>query len=121
MRAIDLAPTIAYLMGVPGPIQARGKILYDITTGGSAVVEATLLTISDFHGQLIPITEVADPGLPASAAFGLGGAAFLKPWLDWYRNEATTAPSPSPVVTPWAPARRSPATSATCPPWTCST
>jgi hypothetical protein len=89
VRAIDLAPTIAYLMRIPGPIQARGRILYPITTGGSNVVEATLLTISDFHGQLTPITETADPGLPASQAFALGGAAFLKPWLDWYRAEAT--------------------------------
>ncbi|HXJ66913.1 MAG TPA: alkaline phosphatase family protein, partial [Actinomycetota bacterium] len=40
VRAIDLAPTIAYLMRIPGPIQARGRILYPITTGGSDVVEA---------------------------------------------------------------------------------
>ena len=76
-------------MRIPGPIQARGRIMYPITTGGSDVAEATILTISDFHGQLTPITEVADPGLAASQAFTLGGAAFLKPWLDWYRGEAT--------------------------------
>ena len=30
LRAIDVAPTIAFLMGIPGPQQARGAILYDL-------------------------------------------------------------------------------------------
>jgi predicted AlkP superfamily phosphohydrolase/phosphomutase len=31
VRAIDLAPTIAFLMGIPGPQNARGEILYPLT------------------------------------------------------------------------------------------
>ena len=30
VRAIDVAPTIAFLLGIPGPQNARGQILYDI-------------------------------------------------------------------------------------------
>jgi len=30
IRAIDLAPTIARLMDFPGPIHARGKILFNL-------------------------------------------------------------------------------------------
>ena len=30
VRAIDLAPTIAYLMDIPGPQNASGSILYKI-------------------------------------------------------------------------------------------
>ena len=34
VRAIDVAPTIAFLMGIPGPQNAQGKILYDIVDFG---------------------------------------------------------------------------------------
>ena len=30
VRAIDLAPTIAFLLNIPGPLNARGKILYNL-------------------------------------------------------------------------------------------
>ena len=30
VRAIDLAPTISFLLNIPGPINARGKILYNL-------------------------------------------------------------------------------------------
>jgi 2',3'-cyclic-nucleotide 2'-phosphodiesterase (5'-nucleotidase family) len=85
VRAIDLAPTLSYLLGIPGPQNARGKILYGITQGGSALKEVTILDISDYHGQLIPLSEAADTIGPT---FGVGGAAFLKPWFDLYRAEA---------------------------------
>ncbi len=72
-------------MGVAGPQNARGKILYGITQGGSSLKEVTILDISDYHGQLIPLTETADTLGPS---FTIGGAAFLKPWFDVYRAEA---------------------------------
>src|SRR5262249_52602566 len=31
VRAIDLAPTLAFLMGIPGPQNARGRIMYNLT------------------------------------------------------------------------------------------
>jgi 2',3'-cyclic-nucleotide 2'-phosphodiesterase (5'-nucleotidase family)/predicted AlkP superfamily phosphohydrolase/phosphomutase len=85
VRAVDLAPTIAMLLGIPGPINARGKILYDLLPSPGRYKEATILYISDFHGQLTPLSQTADTIGPS---FGIGGAAHLKPWFDLYRSEA---------------------------------
>ncbi len=84
MRAIDVAPTIAFLMGIPGPMNARGKIRLDMLEGAAALREVDILDISDYHGQLVPLSETADTVGPS---FGIGGAAFLKPWFDVYRAE----------------------------------
>ena len=92
VRAVDLAPTLALLMGIPGPQNARGRILYDILNNPGSLKEVTILDISDYHGQLIPLSEAADNVTGAGAAnptFGIGGSAFLKPWFDTYRAEAT--------------------------------
>ncbi len=90
VRAIDLAPTIAFLMGIPGPQNARGRILFDIMPQSGRWKQATILDVSDYHGQIIPLSEAADnlaaPG--SNAAYSIGGAAFLKPWFDVYRAEA---------------------------------
>jgi 2',3'-cyclic-nucleotide 2'-phosphodiesterase (5'-nucleotidase family)/predicted AlkP superfamily phosphohydrolase/phosphomutase len=85
VRAIDVAPTISFLMGIPGPQNARGKILYQMLEGASSLKEVTILDISDYHGQLTPLVEAADTVGPT---FPIGGAAFLKPWFDAYRAEA---------------------------------
>ncbi|HBY93805.1 MAG TPA: hypothetical protein DEP84_07510, partial [Chloroflexi bacterium] len=85
IRAIDLAPTLAFLMGIPGPQNARGKILYQLLPRPGQYKEATILDISDYHGQLVPLSETADSVGPT---FAIGGAAFLKPWFDAYRAEA---------------------------------
>jgi 2',3'-cyclic-nucleotide 2'-phosphodiesterase (5'-nucleotidase family) len=73
------------LMDIPGPINARGKILYHLFPKPGQYKEATLLYITDFHGQLTPLAETADTIGPS---FGIGGAAYLKPWLDLFRAEA---------------------------------
>lgn len=91
IRAIDLAPTLAMLLGVPGPQNARGKILYQLLGKPGQYKEVTVLDISDYHGQLIPLSETADTVTGTGASnptFGIGGAAFLKPWFDAYRAEA---------------------------------
>ncbi len=85
VRAVDLAPTLAFLMDIPGPLNARGKILYGLTNGQGKYKEITFLDISDYHGQLVPLAEAADTFGPS---FPIGGAAFLKPWFDVYRAEA---------------------------------
>jgi len=85
VRAIDLAPTIAFLLNIPGPQNARGKILYSLFPNPGQWKEATILDISDYHGQLVPLTEAADSVGPT---FAIGGSAFLKPWFDVYRAEA---------------------------------
>ncbi len=85
VRAIDVAPTLAFLMGIPGPQNARGKILYNILEDVSDLRELTVLNISDWHAQLIPLAEAADTVGPT---FNIAGSAFLKPWFDVYRAEA---------------------------------
>src|SRR5581483_8322845 len=92
VRAIDVAPTVAFLLGIPGPQNARGKILTSLAPRPGQYKEITVLDISDYHGQLVPLSEAADNlsgGGASNPSFGIGGAAFLKPWLDWYRVEAT--------------------------------
>ncbi len=91
VRAIDVAPTIAFLMGILGPQNARGRILYELFEEGDQFREFTILGISDYHGQLVPLTETADSVTGTGAVnpvFAIGGAAFLKPWFDAYRAEA---------------------------------
>jgi 2',3'-cyclic-nucleotide 2'-phosphodiesterase (5'-nucleotidase family)/predicted AlkP superfamily phosphohydrolase/phosphomutase len=91
VRAIDLAPTIAYLMDIPEPQNARGKVLLNIIKGGGQIYELQILDISDYHGQITPLAETADTAAGTGAAnptFAIGGAAFLKPWFDVYRAEA---------------------------------
>lgn len=92
VRAIDIAGTVAFLMNIPGPQNARGKILYGLTAKPGQYKEITVLDISDYHGQLVPLSETADTVTGTGAAnpsFGIGGSAFLKPWFDWFRSEAT--------------------------------
>lgn len=84
IRAVDLAPTLAFLLGVDGPQNARGKILVKLTTNPQLRVYS-ILDISDYHGQLVPLTEAADSVGPT---FTIGGAAYLKVWLDRYRAES---------------------------------
>ena len=86
VRAVDLAPTLSFLLGFPGPINARGKILYNLLPSPGQYKEASILYITDFHGQLTPLSQTADTF--GSPSYAIGGAAFLKPWFDWYRAEA---------------------------------
>ncbi|MGI8485737.1 MAG: 5'-nucleotidase C-terminal domain-containing protein, partial [Thermomicrobiales bacterium] len=91
VRAIDIAPTVAYLLNIPGPTSARGKILYDALANGDSLREVTILDISDFHGQLTPLSASTDSFTEKGAFAGqadVGGVAYLKPWLDLYRSEA---------------------------------
>jgi 2',3'-cyclic-nucleotide 2'-phosphodiesterase (5'-nucleotidase family) len=86
IRSIDLAPTISMLLNIPGPVNARGRILYELFNKPGNFKEATILTISDFHGQIIPLSQAPDTF--ASPTYSIGGSAYLKPWFDWFRNEA---------------------------------
>jgi 2',3'-cyclic-nucleotide 2'-phosphodiesterase (5'-nucleotidase family) len=87
IRAIDLAPTISFLLGIPGPYNARGKILFNLLPNPGLFKQATILSLSDYHGRINPEAEAADTVGPT---FAISGAAFLKPWLDWYRGEAAS-------------------------------
>jgi 2',3'-cyclic-nucleotide 2'-phosphodiesterase (5'-nucleotidase family) len=84
VRAVDIAPTVSFLLGIPGPVNARGKILYSLLPSPGQYKEASILYITDFHGQLTPLSQSADTLGPS---FSIGGAAYLKPWFDLYRGE----------------------------------
>jgi 2',3'-cyclic-nucleotide 2'-phosphodiesterase (5'-nucleotidase family)/predicted AlkP superfamily phosphohydrolase/phosphomutase len=90
VEQIDLAPTIAYLMGIPGPLNARGSILYNVLAD-KKLKELTILNMSDWHAQLTPLAEAADNlagGGAANPTFPIGGAAFLDTWFDMYEDDA---------------------------------
>ena len=87
INAIDLAPTLSYLLGIDRPHNASGRILHEITTQpGFKTLQ--ILDFSDFHGQLVPLTDTPDNVTGAGSAnpaFNIGGSAFLKPWFDRYQ------------------------------------
>jgi 2',3'-cyclic-nucleotide 2'-phosphodiesterase (5'-nucleotidase family) len=90
-RSIDVAPTAAFLLDVPGPYNASGSILLDVLANGASLAEITLLDISDFHGQLPPLSAIADENDAEGAvnsSYSVGGVAFLDSWFDHYRAEA---------------------------------
>jgi 2',3'-cyclic-nucleotide 2'-phosphodiesterase (5'-nucleotidase family) len=86
VRSIDLAPTLAFMLNIPGPYTARGKILYNLFKAPGQYKEATILTLSDFHGYITPLTQASDTF--STPTYTIGGAAYLKPWFDVYRAEA---------------------------------
>jgi 2',3'-cyclic-nucleotide 2'-phosphodiesterase (5'-nucleotidase family) len=86
VRAIDLAPSMAYALGLPAPANASGQVRYDLFAEAGQT-EVTLLNISDFHGQLEPLSETVD-GL----ALPIGGLGFIDTIWD---EAAAEAPGPS--------------------------
>jgi 2',3'-cyclic-nucleotide 2'-phosphodiesterase (5'-nucleotidase family)/predicted AlkP superfamily phosphohydrolase/phosphomutase len=91
VRAIDVAPTLSFLLGIPGPQNASGRILYDALEDVGSLREVTVLNVSDWHAQLTPLAEAADNVNPAAASnpsFPLGGAAFLDTWFERFRGES---------------------------------
>jgi 2',3'-cyclic-nucleotide 2'-phosphodiesterase (5'-nucleotidase family)/predicted AlkP superfamily phosphohydrolase/phosphomutase len=80
IRSVDVAPTLAFLMGIPAPQTTQGRILYEILEGGSRYFDAHLLGINDFHGNLTGAGQIyTDPysGFRGAA----GGAAVLARYL----------------------------------------
>jgi 2',3'-cyclic-nucleotide 2'-phosphodiesterase (5'-nucleotidase family) len=54
VEAVDLAPTVAFLMQIPGPTSAIGDVLYGALENGDRFAELQLLGFNDFHGNLEP-------------------------------------------------------------------
>jgi 2',3'-cyclic-nucleotide 2'-phosphodiesterase (5'-nucleotidase family) len=77
VRSIDLAPTVAYLLGVPMPQHAQGRVLLEILTGGENIQPLTIIGLNDYHGQLDQTTMVVD-----GRNVPVGGAAFLATLFD---------------------------------------
>jgi 2',3'-cyclic-nucleotide 2'-phosphodiesterase (5'-nucleotidase family)/predicted AlkP superfamily phosphohydrolase/phosphomutase len=77
-RTIDLAPTLAYILGVPEPQHSQGRVLTEILKGGNSIKPISIVGINDFHGQLEPATLAFDNAINAQ----VGGAAYLATMFD---------------------------------------
>jgi 2',3'-cyclic-nucleotide 2'-phosphodiesterase (5'-nucleotidase family) len=77
LRTIDLAPTIAYMMRIPEPQHAQGRVLLEIVKSAGSVTPLAIIGLNDFHGQLDPTTLRMD-GLNVS----VGGASHLATLFD---------------------------------------
>jgi 2',3'-cyclic-nucleotide 2'-phosphodiesterase (5'-nucleotidase family)/predicted AlkP superfamily phosphohydrolase/phosphomutase len=75
--SIDLAPTLAYMLGIPEPQYSQGKVLLSMIKGGSSIKPISIVALNDFHGQLDPTTMTVD-GLAVNA----GGASRLATMFD---------------------------------------
>lgn len=80
---VDLAPTLAFALGIPAPANSTGRILYNAFAGGQRFREVTMLDISDYHGQLEPLSEEVD-----GIDHDIGGAAFLDRYFERAREQA---------------------------------
>ena len=76
-RTIDLAPTLAFLLGIPEPQHSQGRVLLDVLKGGDSFKPLSFIGLNDFHGQLDPTTLPFD-----GIAQSVGGAAFLATLFD---------------------------------------
>jgi 2',3'-cyclic-nucleotide 2'-phosphodiesterase (5'-nucleotidase family) len=76
-RSIDLAPTLAYMLGIPEPQYSQGKVLLSMLKGGSSVKPISIVGLSDFHGQLDATTMTFD-----GIASPVGGAGQLATLFD---------------------------------------
>ena len=87
LRTIDLAPTIAYLLGTPEPQQSQGIVRLDLLRGGEARTFVPVIGLTDFHGQLEPSSLTID-----GKNVSVGGASQLATMFD---EEAAQMPAPS--------------------------
>ena len=88
--SIDLAPTLAYMLGIPEPQHSQGRVLLEVVKGGSAVKPISIVGLNDFHGQLDPTTLPYD-----GIAQSVGGASFLATMFD---EELATLPGPGLIL-----------------------
>ena len=77
LRTIDIAPTIAYVMGIPLPQHSQGVVRLDMLRGGNGRTLVPIIGLNDFHGQLEP-TNLSMDGQNVS----VGGAAYLATMFD---------------------------------------
>jgi 2',3'-cyclic-nucleotide 2'-phosphodiesterase (5'-nucleotidase family) len=85
-RTIDLAPTLAFILGIPEPQQSQGRVLLDVLKGSSSIKPVSIVGLTDFHGQLDPSTLRFD-GINTS----VGGASYLATMFD---EEFANLPGP---------------------------
>jgi 2',3'-cyclic-nucleotide 2'-phosphodiesterase (5'-nucleotidase family) len=89
-RTIDLAPTLAFLLGVPEPQHSQGRVLTEILKGGRSIKPVSIVGLTDFHGQLDPSTLGFD-----GRNTPVGGASYLATMFD---EELASLPGPGLVL-----------------------
>ena len=77
VRSIDVAPTAAFLLGVPEPAQAQGVVRRDILKARRKYTPVPIIGLNDFHGQLEQTTTTID-----GQTVGVGGASQLATLFD---------------------------------------
>ena len=90
-RSIDLAPTVAFLLGVPVPGMAQGQVLLDAVKDGHSYRPVNVIALTDFHGQLEQTTFTTADTLATT----VGGAADL---ATLFGEEAASLPGESILV-----------------------
>ena len=89
-RTIDLAPTVAFLLGIPFPQGSQGRVLTELYKGGESLKAFSFINYTDYHGQLDPTTYTLD-----GRSVSVGGAGQLATLFD---QEMYSLPWPSFVV-----------------------
>ena len=89
-RSIDLAPTLAYMLGIPEPQYSQGKVLLSMIKGGSGVKPISIVGLNDFHGQLDPTNLTVD-----NINTAVGGAGQLATMFD---EELKALPRPGLIL-----------------------
>lgn len=85
-RTIDLAPTLAFILGIPEPQYSQGRVLLNVVKGASSYKPISIVGLTDFHGQLDQTTLPIDgQNVP------VGGAASLATMFD---EEFANLPGP---------------------------
>ncbi len=73
VRTIDLAPTLAFLLGIPQPQHSQGRVLLEALRGAPSYRTVSIVGLTDFHGQLEPTTTTLDGrNVPVGGAAQLG-------------------------------------------------
>jgi 2',3'-cyclic-nucleotide 2'-phosphodiesterase (5'-nucleotidase family) len=88
VRSIDLAPTAAFLAGIPTPQNSQGVVRRDMIDDGHDYTPVNIIGLNDFHGQLAPATTTLD----TITTVPVGGAAQLATMFD---EEADALPGQS--------------------------
>ncbi len=78
VRAIDIAPTLAFLMRIPVPQHSQGRVMLELVANNRSVRPLGIIGLNDFHGQLDPTTRAFDNAINAT----VGGAGFLATMFD---------------------------------------
>jgi len=89
-RTIDLAPTLAFILGIPEPQHSQGRVLTEVVKGSSSYKPISIIGLTDFHGQLDPTTLPYD-GVNSP----VGGASYLATMFD---EELAGLPGPGLIL-----------------------